>query len=143
MTFYPKPYTKTEVEKLIHKCIKLYESDKIGFVGVFLKKTKKLIGNCGITIQNIDGVDEYEIGYHIHIDFWNKGFATEAARSVMEYGFNYLKLEKLCSYMAEDHSASRKVAEKIGMTLEKIYNNPNNRKFPTTVYSKLNPETHS
>ena len=102
-----------------------------------------MIGNCGITIQHIDGKDEYEIGYHIHKDYWNKGFATEAARSVMEYGFNSLKLEKLCSYMAKDHSASREVAEKIGMTLENIYNNPNNRKFPTTVYSKLNPEPHS
>ena len=61
----------------------------------------------------------------------------------MEYGFNSLKLEKLCSYMAKDHSAFRKVAEKTGMTLEKTYNKPNNRKFPTIVYSKLNPEPHS
>ena len=41
MTFYPKPYIMVEVEKLIEKCMELYDSDKIGFWGVFLQKTKK------------------------------------------------------------------------------------------------------
>ena len=41
--------------------------------------------------------------------------------------------------MSEKHFASRKVAERNGMKLEKIYNNPRNRNLPTTVYSVLNP----
>lgn len=46
----------------------------------------KLIGDCGITIQNIDGELLPEIGYHIHKDFWRQGFATEAATAVRDWG---------------------------------------------------------
>ena len=46
----------------------------------------KLIGDCGITIQNIDGELLPEIGYHIHKDFWRQGFATEAAAAVRDLG---------------------------------------------------------
>lgn len=46
----------------------------------------KLIGDCGITIQNIDGKLLPEIGYHIHKDFWRQGFATEAATAVRDWG---------------------------------------------------------
>ena len=100
-----------------------------------------MIGNCGITIQNIDGIDEYEIGYHINKNYCNNRFATESASVIRDYRFQTLRLriKKLCSYMAKKHLASRKVAENIGMKLEKTFNNPNNRNLPTTVYSILNP----
>ena len=139
MAFYPKPYSIEEVETIIIKNMKSYETDRIGFFAVIHNDSSKLIGNCGITNQNIDGVQEYEIGYHIHKNYWNIGYATEAACAMMEYGFSTLQLTKLCSYMAEDHTISRMVAENMGMTIEKKYLNPKNRNLPTTVYSKINP----
>ncbi len=139
MAFYPKPYSIKEVEIIINNNMKSFEKDRIGFFGVIHNDSSNLIGNCGITIQNIDGVQEYEIGYHIHKNFWNQGYATEAACAMMEYGFSNLQLTKLCSYMAEDHTISRKVAENMGMIVEKKYLNPKNRNLPTTVYSKINP----
>ena len=44
-----------------------------------LKETGEFIGDCGITLQNIDGEILPEIGYHIHKKYWMYGFAKEAA----------------------------------------------------------------
>ncbi len=44
-------------------------------------------------------------------------------------------LNKLCSYMAADHWPSRMVADRNGMAVEKIFNNPRNRDLPTVVYT--------
>jgi [ribosomal protein S5]-alanine N-acetyltransferase len=54
---------------------------------------------------------------------------------VVKYGFEILALRRLCSYMASDHRQSRRIAEKLGMTLEKQYRNPRNRDFLTCVYA--------
>ncbi len=135
MSFYPEPYSLEKVRFLIEKHGRLFAEQGIGWFAMLHQDGGHLIGDCGITIQNIDGVEEYEIGYHTAKAHWGNGYATEAARAIRDYGFEKLNLKKLCSYMAADHLASRRVAEKNGMALEKIYNNPRNRNFPTTVYS--------
>ncbi len=141
MSFYPTPYSRSDTQHFIEKNIERYESIGCGLWAIILKSGNRLIGDCGITIQNIDGVDEYEIGYHLHKNYWGNGFATEAAKAVKRYGFNHLNLQKLCSYMAADHLSSRMVAERNGMKLEKTFNNPRNRNFSTVVYSILKEET--
>lgn len=135
MSHYPNPYSKEMIEEFIQKNLKHYSEIGCGLWAIILQSENKLIGDCGITIQNIAGKDEYEIGYHLNKHFWGNGYATEAAQAVKEYGFNKLGLTKICSYMAEDHTASRAVAERNGMTLEKKFLNPKNRNFPTVVYS--------
>ena len=47
----------------------------------------EMIGDCGITIQNIDGELLPEIGYHIHKKYWRKGLGSEAARAVRDWAF--------------------------------------------------------
>ena len=130
--------TKNNHEKLISKNIERYVEIGCGLWAIILKSEDKLIGDCGITIQDIDGQKEYEIGYHLNKNYLGNGYAAEAAAAVKEYGFDTLNLEKLCSYMAEDHTTSRAVAERNGMIIEKTFNNPRNRNFPTVVYSIRN-----
>lgn len=138
MSYYPAPYSRNDTESFINKNIERYKTIGCGLWAIILKSENKFIGDCGITIQDIDGVDAHEIGYHLHIDYWGNGYATEAAKAVKYYGFNTLKLKKLYSYMAADHLPSRSVAERNGMTIEKTFNNPRNRHLPTIVYSILN-----
>lgn len=140
MSHYPAPYTSEEVTTFIQKNIERYKRINCGLWACELIKTNELIGDCGITIQNIDGVNEYEIGYHFHKEHWGNGYATETATAVKDYGFENLGLTKLCSYMAEDHLASRNVAERNGMKIEKRFLNPRNRNFPTVVYSIMKGE---
>ena len=96
------------------------------------REESRLIGYCGFFRQIVDEVDEIEIGYRLHPDYWNRGLATEAARAVRDYAFGVLQLERVISLIHPDNRASRRVTEKNGMSLEKetIF-----RGFPTLVFS--------
>ena len=99
---------------------------------VILRENEVLIGYCGFLRQIVDEVEEIEIGYRLHPDYWNRGLATEAARAVRDYGFSVLKLERVISLIHPDNHASRRVTEKNGMTLEK---ETTFRGFPTLVFA--------
>ena len=135
MSFYPRPYTLEEVKHIVEKNIRTYKEQGYGMFGVIEQTSGAFIGDCGITLQVIDGAEELEIGYRIGKAYWGRGYAAEAARAIRDYGFQQLGLKKLCSYMASDHRQSRRVAEKLGMQVVKEYRNPRNRDLPTTVYS--------
>ena len=135
MCFYPEPFSEEKIRAMIERQIHTFADHGYGLFAVFEKSSGRFIGDCGITVQNIDGVEELEIGYRFAKETWGKGYAPEAAQAVKQYGLNTLKLKRLCSYMGSDHLQSRRVAEKIGMQLEKEYLNPNNRNLPTVVYA--------
>ena len=90
-----------------------------GLWGVVLKETDKLIGDCGITIQNIDGELLPEIGFHIHKKYWKRGFGSEAARAVRDWAFQNTKYDCLNSYMKYTNIASYSTAIANGMKKEK------------------------
>lgn len=135
MSFYPQPYSERQVAAMIRQSIETYRRYGYGRFAVIEKLGGEFVGDCGITIQDIDGTQEYEVGYRIDKSRWGRGYAHEAAAALVKYGFEVLALERLCSYMASDHHQSRRIAEKLGMTLEKQYRNPRNRNFPTCVYA--------
>ncbi len=99
---------------------------------VIFRAENRLIGYCGFFRQLVDEVNEIEIGYRLHPDYWNRGLATEAARAVRAYAFDFLKLERVISLIHPDNHPSRRVTEKNGMTLEKetVF-----RGFPAQVFS--------
>ena len=104
---------------------------------VVLRADDRLIGYCGFFAQIVDDVEELEIGYRLHPDYWGQGLATEAARAVRDHGFNELKLPRLISLIHPNNVPSQRVAEKNGMTPEKetVF-----RGFPTIVYSISQPQ---
>jgi len=91
-----------------------------------------MIGYCGFYHQQIDQMNEIEIGYRLHPDYWNRGLITEAAQAVRDHGFRDLKLPRVISLIHPDNIPSRRVAEKNGMRLEKetVY-----RDFRTFVFA--------
>ena len=99
---------------------------------MMVRGERLLIGYCGFYRQIVDDVEEIEIGYRLHPDYWNRGLATEAACAVREYAFTMRKLDRVISLIHPDNHASRRVAEKNGMTLEKeaVF-----RGFPTLVFA--------
>lgn len=99
---------------------------------LILREEGQMIGYCGFFRQVVDDVNEIEIGYRLHPDYWNRGLATEAARAVRDYAFAVLGLERVISLIHPDNHASRRVTEKNGMTLEKktVF-----RGFPTLVFA--------
>jgi ribosomal-protein-alanine N-acetyltransferase len=86
-----------------------------GLFSVILKANGSLIGDCGLELMDMDGVQVAELGYDFRSDYWNQGFATEAATAVRDYAFQVLGLPQLVSLIRVGNSASRRVAEKLGM----------------------------
>ena len=83
------------------------------------KASNKRIGHGGLVPQMIDGKEEIEIGYWIAEEYWGKGFATEAAKALKDFGQNQLQLEKMIALIQKGNIASQRVVEKIGMKVEK------------------------
>jgi RimJ/RimL family protein N-acetyltransferase len=119
MTFYPKPYDRAGTEEWILKNVENHARLGYGFCAVVLRKTGACIGDCGLSLQIIDNQPELEIGYHLQRRHWKRGYATEAARAVRDHVFDTLRRNRVVSWMRKEHLDSRRVAERVGMRLEK------------------------
>ena len=86
-----------------------------GLFSVVLKATGELIGDCGL--EQMEDQGAAELGYDLRSDFWDRGYATEAAIAVRDYAFEVLRLPRLISLIRAGNLASQRVAEKVGMTL--------------------------
>jgi ribosomal-protein-alanine N-acetyltransferase len=119
MRYYPASFDRAAVADWIQRNRTRYANDGYGLWAMILNSTHELIGDCGLVRQSVDGVDEIEIGYHVRRDLWGQGYATEAARGCREYGFATLAADRLISLIRPENLASRRVAEKNGMTIWK------------------------
>ena len=121
MTYYPEPFSKDKVEKWIEWNRDNYKRYGHGLWAVILKDGETFIGDCGITMQTIEEETVPEIGFHIIKDYWNKGYATEAATACKDYSFHVLYYPKVFSYTTVENIASQKVVKKIGMQEYKTF----------------------
>ncbi len=119
MSYYPAPFRYEQTESWVSRNQQRYKRDGYGLWAVCLKETDECIGDCGLVKQLIEGQTHVEIGYHIHKNYWCRGFATEAAKACKSYGFDALGLDKLISIIDPANTASIRVAENIGFTREK------------------------
>ncbi|HEV2340283.1 MAG TPA: GNAT family N-acetyltransferase [Candidatus Acidoferrales bacterium] len=119
MKYYPAAFTREDVRRWIERWRKSYAENGYGLYAMALKATGKVIGDCGHARQEVDGATEIEIGYHVLRELQGQGYATEAARACAEYGFERLGAEKLISLIRPENLPSRRVAEKVGMKVEK------------------------
>lgn len=81
------------------------------------KATGRLIGHCGL--QYLGTTGEIEIGWWLARDCWGRGFATEAAKAALRYGFETLHLRRIVAIVQPDNQASINVTRKLGMKFEK------------------------
>lgn len=86
-------------------------------LAVILKADGRLIGNCGIRMAAVDS-HEGEIGYELSPDEWGHGYATEAARAIIRFGFEELGVHRIGAWCVAANTASARVLEKAGMKLE-------------------------
>ena len=120
MRYYPVSFDHAAVVDWISRNRARYANDGYGLWAMILNSTGgELIGDCGLVRQTVDGTNEIEIGYHVRRDQWGRGYASEAARACRDYGFANLKVDKLISLIRPENIASRRVAERNGMTIWK------------------------
>lgn len=141
MQFYPRPKTRDEALDWIRWNQRNYARDGLGLWTLRLKDpasaavnsarlaelkensksraaSSYFIGDCGLTWQRIDGVEELEIGYHVRPELQGQGLATEAAQASRDLAIS-LGHRRLISIIHPDNIASRRVAEKVGMQVDR------------------------
>jgi RimJ/RimL family protein N-acetyltransferase len=124
--------TKEELEWFLHGHPK---HPDLGLWATIHKESDQFIGRCGLLPWTIEGQNEVEVAYLIAKEYWGQGLVTEAAGAVLHYGFEQLNLSRLICMIDPANHASRRVAEKIGMTLEKEMDGFEGDGIPVLIYS--------
>jgi RimJ/RimL family protein N-acetyltransferase len=86
-------------------------------LAVVLKSSNQLIGNCGVRMEKADDL-EANIGYELNPQYWNFGYATEAAHAIVDFGFQHFGIHRIWADLVADNVGSVHVLEKLGMRLE-------------------------
>lgn len=126
MKYYSSAFDEAKVRRWINWSLENYQKYGFGLWVVILKENGRFIGDCGITMQNINGQIKPEIGYHIKKEYQRQGYATEAAQACRDYGFNNTSFDALYTYMNYTNTPSAKVAINNGMSLIEKYPDPEN-----------------
>lgn len=118
MYAYEHAFSDEEVDIWLSNQLRRYKIDGFGIWAVILKDTKKLIGQCGLTVQKINDKEVVEVGYLFNKAYWHKGYATEAAIACKNYAFNKLNINEVFSIIRDNNMPSINVAKRNGMTLK-------------------------
>ncbi len=105
---------------MIHFIQAQYRAIGIGRWAVLLRATGEFMGWAGLKLVSgpINGHhDFYDIGYRFRPAFWGQGYGYEAAQAWLTYGFETLKLPRICAYADVENTASRRILEKIGLRM--------------------------
>ena len=117
MQHYPYTFDEARVRNWIQRNIDRYRIFGFGLWAVCLKETGEMIGDCGLTMQLINGQIKPEIGYHIRADKQRKGYAKEAAIAVRDWTFTNTPFNVIYSYMKYTNAPSYKTAISWGCKL--------------------------
>lgn len=115
MYAYEHAFSDAEAADWLNRQLQRYKDDGFGLWAVILKESGELIGQCGLTMQDIPEGRVVEIGYLFRKDCWHKGYATEAAIGCKEYAFDILGVSEVYSIIRDNNITSQSVARRNGM----------------------------
>lgn len=126
MQYFPKILTGDQMASMIERINAHFNRHGFGLFAIEKKSTGEFIGYTGFMIPSFESFFTpcIEIGWRLKKEEWNKGYATEAAKSCLEYGFKKLQFKKVYSFTSSLNKASEKVMQKIGMIKEGEFNHP-------------------
>ena len=111
--FYPEMAAPAKVRAWIEWNLRNYDEFGFGLWAMELRADGRFIGDCGLTFQDVEGRRELEIGYHVMERERGKGYATEAARVCLDFGFRRTPCDSICSIVRPSNAASCAVAARI------------------------------
>ena len=114
MRYYPYGFDEARVRDWIGRNMERYRIFGFGLWAVCLRETGEVIGDCGLTMQEVGGVIRPEIGYHIRADLQRNGFAKEASIAVRDWAFETLPFNEICSCMSAENEPSANTARSWG-----------------------------
>ena len=112
----PHPYSMEDGRKFLATSRAEFRAGRLASFAICGLPGGELCGGAGLAISQEH--QRAELGYWIAVPYWGMGYATEAARAVVEYGFANLRLHKIHAHVFAENAASSRVLEKIGMRRE-------------------------
>ena len=114
----PHPYDDGVAEQWIASHEAAFQAGQLAAYAVTIRDSGELVGTVSLGITPAHALAE--LGYWIGVPFWGRGYATEAARALVEYGFSELALNRVQSRHYVRNPSSGRVMQKIGMSREGI-----------------------
>jgi [ribosomal protein S5]-alanine N-acetyltransferase len=115
-----KAFASVAEAQLFLENYKDYQINGFGRWAVINKSNGEFLGWCGL--KYVKAINETDIGFRFFEEYWNNGFATESAKSCLNYGFEKLNLKTIVGRVMAENLASIKILEKLGLKYEKEFN---------------------
>lgn len=136
MVHYEKDYTDQDVDDWLNNQLKRYQTNGLGLLAVIEKSSGQMIGQSGLTMQNVEDSEVLEIGYLFKKRYWHHGYATEAAQALKRFAFKQMKAPAVYCTIKTTNYPSQAVARRLGMTIEKEYiKHFNGKEMPHYLFS--------
>ena len=113
------PYTEEEIDALYARQARNLQESGVCMGAALEKESGRFIGLAGA--QRLGTTDDIEIGWIFSRDVWGRGFATEAGGAAMEHVLETMKRPRVVAIIDPDNEPSKRVAARLGMTLEARY----------------------
>ena len=122
-----------EIEQAIRIRLNDYRKYGFGRLALIRKETSEFMGWAGLTY--LPEFDKVDLGYRLKKKYWGQGYATEASKAIIDYGFNVLNLDLIIAIALPENKASIRVMEKVGMIYDQQA--PYDEKIQEAIWYKL------
>jgi RimJ/RimL family protein N-acetyltransferase len=118
VTEFLPPMTRADSDAAADRIQRHFEQHGFGFWALEIPGVTAFAGMVGLAVPRFTAhfTPCVEIGWRLGSPYWNQGYATEAARAALEYGFRELKLQQIVAFTVPTNLRSRRVMERLGMT---------------------------
>ena len=117
MEFFPSRLSRVESDALADRIQEHFREQGFGLWAIEIPDVAPFIGFAGLTVPRFSArfTPCVEVGWRLAFEHWGRGYATEAARLALAYGFGSLALSEVVSFTSTGNHRSRAVMERLGM----------------------------
>ena len=119
MRFWPRCFSRDEALQWIHSQEDRYARHGHGYWLALDKATGEPVGQAGLLMSEVDGVEEPGLGYMLHRPFWGRGFAIEAAAATLTWAYRTRGYPRVICLVRPQNVPSLRVAIRLGLRPEK------------------------
>lgn len=127
MQYFPQPLQPQQTLAMLQRIEDCFTTNHFGLYVAEEKHTQTFLGFTGFSIPNFNNFFTpcVEVGWRYRKEAWGKGFATEAAKACIDYGFTTLHFDRIVSFTAKINLRSEAVMQRAGMTYVTDFKHPN------------------
>jgi ribosomal-protein-alanine N-acetyltransferase len=118
MEHFPSVLSRAESDAMVDRIEVHFEHNGFGLWAVEVREHSPFIGFVGLSVPSFEAhfTPCVEVGWRLASQFWGRGYATEAARAAVQFGFGPLALREIVSFTVPENERSRLVMDRLGMT---------------------------